>query len=712
MTQEKTLNSRVLLLVILSLLLNIVMARLVHTFEIPLFLDSTGTILAAALGGCLPGIIVGFFTNYIISMWDDITIYYTISSVMIAAAAFWLARFGAFRSLRKAILAILVFAFIGGVIGSVMTWCIFGFNIGSGISAPYSAIINSSTLFGKFLSQLFADFSIDLADKAITVLLVWTIIRLLPSSFIGAMPCDCSEPAEDHAAEGRTYRRRSISTKITMLVVGTSAILSLLALSISWHMYSKTMDRRYLAQCEASARLAASEVPGDVLSILVREGPDSPVYKRYEGRLHRIRRDMRDITALYICMMDKSGCRIIYDLEPREREAVFFGGNVRFGGDFVKYLEDFNGGRSIEPAITEGREGRVISSFIPITNLNGKCVGWAGAEISMRSIMSDRYMFITRMFALLFAASILILSFALWFAQRKLVEPLNALASAANRFAFEDESERLGNRNAIKKVKIKTGDEIEYLHEAISKTISDIFDYIDLIAEKSRDLEEKANVISEMQDNIIISFANMVENRDMNTGSHVRRTAAYVGAICGELSCDPQYAGSITPDYRRTLEKSAPLHDIGKIKIPDAILNKPGRLTPEEFDVIKGHTTAGRDILKSALIGRQEDGYLSEAQKMVYCHHERWDGKGYPCGISGSDIPLCARVMALADVFDALISRRSYKPPMDFDAAVEIIKAESGTHFDPSVVAAFLRITDKIRQIAEDNRDEEDGAKN
>ncbi|MBP5437904.1 MAG: HD domain-containing protein, partial [Treponema sp.] len=143
------------------------------------------------------------------------------------------------------------------------------------------------------------------------------------------------------------------------------------------------------------------------------------------------------------------------------------------------------------------------------------------------------------------------------------------------------------------------------------------------------------------------------------------------------------------------------LHDIGKIKISDAILNKPGKLTEEEFEVMKTHTTEGMKILSKTLLSTTGSGYLKESIDMAWCHHEWWNGKGYPRGLKGEDIPLSARIMAVADVFDALLSRRSYKEPIPFDRAIEIVKNESGTHFDPLVVAAFLNTADFLRDALE-----------
>lgn len=196
--------------------------------------------------------------------------------------------------------------------------------------------------------------------------------------------------------------------------------------------------------------------------------------------------------------------------------------------------------------------------------------------------------------------------------------------------------------------------------------------------------------ISGMQSGMITLMAEIVENRDDNTGGHIKRTAKYVEMIAEELRERGAYPAVLTDAYVRDMVVAAPLHDIGKIHIPDSILNKPGRLTEEEFAIMKTHTTAGRDLLVQATAELGEFSYLHMAIEMAESHHEWWNGKGYPVGISGEEIPLCARIMAVADVFDALTSRRCYKDEMPLEKAYAIIREESGTHFDPVVAEAFL----------------------
>ena len=199
-----------------------------------------------------------------------------------------------------------------------------------------------------------------------------------------------------------------------------------------------------------------------------------------------------------------------------------------------------------------------------------------------------------------------------------------------------------------------------------------------------------------MQSGMITLMADIVENRDDNTGGHIKRTARYVEGIAKELKRRGAYKDILTDEYMKNLVVAAPLHDIGKIHVPDSILNKPGRLTDDEFDIMKAHTTAGEELLNHAKGELGEYGYLTMAVEMATYHHEWWNGKGYPYGVGGNDIPLCARIMAVADVFDALISKRCYKDAMPLEKAFAIIREESGTHFEPEIVDAFLAVANDM----------------
>ncbi|WP_295441046.1 HD domain-containing phosphohydrolase [uncultured Thiodictyon sp.] len=219
---------------------------------------------------------------------------------------------------------------------------------------------------------------------------------------------------------------------------------------------------------------------------------------------------------------------------------------------------------------------------------------------------------------------------------------------------------------------------------------------------KNADLRVALRQIALSQDVTIVALTSLAEARDQETGQHIQRTQNYVRELALAVRTHPLYAAALDDQAIELLFKSAPLHDIGKVAIPDSILLKAGPLTPEEFEIMKSHTEHGRSAIQAAedTLGGG-NSFLRYAREIVYSHHEQWDGSGYPLGLCGEAIPLAGRLMALADVYDALISRRVYKPPMAHDQAVSIIAAKRGTHFDPALVDAFLTIQGRFAEIAQ-----------
>lgn len=216
---------------------------------------------------------------------------------------------------------------------------------------------------------------------------------------------------------------------------------------------------------------------------------------------------------------------------------------------------------------------------------------------------------------------------------------------------------------------------------------------------QTQKLLEQSNKIISIQKNTIISLANLVENRDSDTGDHVVRTSAYVEILAKKAKEDGYCSEILTDEYINLITKAAPMHDIGKIVIPDAILKKPGKLSPEEFEQIKRHTTEGRRIILDVLGNGENRDYVDIAADIATFHHEKWNGTGYPYHKSGTDIPLSARIMAIADVFDALVSPRCYKEPIPIEEAFQIIQDGKGEHFDPDLVESFLALQEPIEEI-------------
>lgn len=246
---------------------------------------------------------------------------------------------------------------------------------------------------------------------------------------------------------------------------------------------------------------------------------------------------------------------------------------------------------------------------------------------------------------------------------------------------------------------------VDYLHKPVNSVVmmARVKLHLELEAyrkELQKLVEVKTAEVLKLERITIDLLARINEYRDLDTGNHVKRTAGYVCVIMDNLPRDLPETYRISKDLYINIQKSTPLHDIGKISIPDSILHKPGKLTDEEFSVMKTHTTTGAELLQNEIKEFEGSSFLDVALEMVLTHHEKWNGTGYPCGLSGESIPISGRIMALADVYDALTSERPYKPEFPHEQAMKIIESDAGKHFDPVLTEVFIKAQEDIRKIS------------
>lgn len=253
---------------------------------------------------------------------------------------------------------------------------------------------------------------------------------------------------------------------------------------------------------------------------------------------------------------------------------------------------------------------------------------------------------------------------------------------------------------------------VDYIHKPISppvllarvathlklKEANDFLKIQNQILEKM--VKKRTMEVNQSHQATIVAMGALAEYRDPETGNHLRRTQHYIKKLAEELAKLPDFSEYLSKERIDVLFKSAPLHDIGKVGVPDSVLLKPGKLTVTEYETMKDHAIFGKNAIHEAQnqMG-SSNSFLTMSEQIAAYHHERWDGKGYPHGLAGTDIPLSARLMAIADVYDALVSKRVYKPPFPHEDAVQIIKDNSGSQFDPDIVKAFLRIADEFADI-------------
>ena len=676
---------------------NLLLNALCTALGLPLYLDTVGTVAAALMGGVLPGVLVGFATNILKALTDISSLYYGVLNVLIALAAAGIAKRRKLSKPLTCLAMIVTFTLIGGGLGSLIP--LFLENV-SFEDQSLPARIYQGLIPNRSLALLCSNLLLDLADKTLTVLIALLTVRLLPEQirthfrFSGWMqtPLTAEESSD---AKRMNFRVISLRTKILIVLSAALIAVSVAATVISLLLYRNALVRDHAEIASGAARIAASALDADAVDDWLSGAGDPQAYAETERLLYEIRDSSADILYLYVYQIRRDGCHVVFDLDTDELEGSEAGAVIPFDVSFSPYIDDLIAGNPIEPIITDDTYGRLLTAYQPVYDSAGRCVCYAAADVSMNQIGLIERNFFVEMISLFLGFFILIFVIVRWLVEYHIILPVNSIALSTDAFAYDSESARESSIERIRELKIHTGDEVENLYLAIAKTSDDSMRYV-------ADVQQKTEEISQMQKALIMVLADIVESRDKNTGAHVRKTAAYTKLILEELQRMGKYPEMLTEEYISDVINSAPLHDVGKIQVPDAILNKPARLTDEEFAVMKTHTTAGRDIISQAIKLVPNSGYLNEARNLAAFHHEKWDGSGYPTGISGEEIPLSARIMAVADVFDALVSKRSYKEPFTYEQAMEIIREGSGKHFDPTIVEAFERAGDEVRKVEEE----------
>lgn len=663
---------------IICLAVNLILSKIVSVLGLPIYLDTVGTIISAIVSGYLPGILVGLLTNLVKGITDDAALYYGVMNVLIAIAARFLYRHGWLRSVPTGLLFIIVLALIGGGFGGFLpVW-----------------------IEGLPTSGLWGDIVMDFIDKTITLQFCMLTLWLMPKKLREKVKFQTwyqnpISPEMSRELKNIESRKLSMRTKTMAMLALAMLAIGVACISISYILYHNTEVDYKTQLASSAAKTAANMIDPEMVDEYLKHGYTAEGYVETASMLKGLLDSSVHIKYIYAYRIEEDGSHVVFDMDTDTLSGEDPGTIIPHDEAFEPYMEQLLAGKKVPPMISNGRYGWLLMAYQPIYNKAGECVCYAGADISMVDLENDAREFFMEMIFLFLGFFVLVLAIGFWVTEYNIVLPVNAMALCTDVFAkHSDEDVNEGIRR-MEELGIVTGDEVENLYHSLCKMTHDTANYI-------ADIESKTDTIQKMQNALILVLADMVESRDKNTGAHVKKTAAYAREIMLSMRELGYYTNVLTDKYIYDVENSAPLHDVGKITVPDAILNKNGKLDDDEFTIMKSHTTAGEEIINRVIDQVPDSDFLKDARDLAKYHHEKWDGSGYPMGISRDNIPLAARVMAVADVFDALTSKRAYKPPFTYEKAMEIIEAGSGTHFDPQVVEAFKRIEDKVRSIQDD----------
>ena len=680
----------------IGVILNMLLSAIVSAFGLPLYLDTVGSVAAAALGGYLPGVIVGFVTNIIKSIMDPSAVYYGALNVLIALAAAWLVRRGWMKKLSGILGMIIVFTMVGGGLGAVIPWFMEGLAFDS---ESLSGVLYDMGFFNLGMAHIISSILMDLPDKVITVILAVVILRLIPKryhkliSFTWWLQTPISEEEAD-SREKVPVRVMSLQRKI-LLVLGVSlTTVATVAIATSYLIYQRTIIREHMRIAKGTAEIAAGSLDGDLIDSYLENGEDAAGYDESKQVLANILDSSTDISYIYVYKLAEDGCHVVFDIDTETTQGAKLGSVIPFDEGIAGNLPEFMAGKEVEPVITDDEYGYMLTAYQPVYSSDGRCVCYVGADVDMKQLTVMERSFLVEMISLFLGFFIMLCVFVIWLTKYHIILPVNTITGYVDKFsASEDSQEKLDEDvKNIGSIGVHTGDEVERLYQSIRGLTQNQ-------AEQMRSIRHFSEETARMQDGLIITMADLVESRDSDTGAHIQKTAAYVEIIVEKLKEKGYYTKEITPKFMSDVVRSAPLHDIGKINISDTILNKPGKLTDEEFAIMKTHTTAGKKIMEKVIETVEGENYLAEARNMAAYHHERWDGRGYPEGLSGEEIPLSARIMAVADVFDALTSPRVYKPAFPLEKALSILQEGAGSQFDPRCIEVFMEALPEVEVV-------------
>lgn len=682
---------------IITIILNLLLGFICVKIGLPPLFAIAGSMVIAILAGYMPAVWVVLISHLIISYFIEDFLDYSLINILIIIVTAYYAQKGHFKKPSKVISYVLITALIsagvstlivietGGVDESVLESNI---AIGDVTATPMGLLVISMVLI--FLTAI--------PVQLICIVFSIFVIKIIPEDInnilkeFGWLQKPISEDEIERLDKTKT---RVISTKTVFIIaiISTSLTVLLFVAAIGSRLFIDHTKQEHEKIAVGVSEMVAKIINGNRIDEYIASGGQGPEYEKIVTELESIRNISKDIEYVYVYKIMPDGCHVIFDLDTEEVEAADVGEVVPFDPTFEKYVPTLLEGGEIETFVSDDFYGWLLTSYTPVYNSQGETVCYAGCDISMDYLSNYTRQFFIRLLIMCIGIIIVIIVTGLWIAKFRIIYPVKSMVERSRFFNYDNEEARKANVELLEDLKIVTGDEIERLYNSFLQVTKDSM-------KSFSTMQQKSDYIEKVQANLIVILADMVENRDESTGDHIKKTSMYTLIIMRQMRQNGIHTKELTDEFIDNVYKSAPLHDIGKIRITDAILNKPGKLTPEEFEIMKLHSTYGGEIITRLIESLTQASYLEIARDIALYHHEKWDGSGYPEGLKGEEIPLSARIMAVADVFDALISDRVYKKAFTFEKAVDIIQEDSGTHFDPDVVKAFIDAIDEVRETA------------
>ncbi len=693
-----------ILWLLLGIAINVISLCLAAHFGLPLYFDAIGTILISMVWGSLPGITTAVVTNIIYSYFSRDSLCYALIGVFVAIRA---AQFAGNddKGVKKTICFIADLALVTGILGTCLQYLLIGKAQFSYVADTAKAMAGDSGVL-LFMSTVLIEIVLNLVDKGLSVLFVLLLIHFVPKKTIEKhwnsrwKQTPLTSREIDEIINDKRDGETSLRLKVVKLMVLVAVLISVVLGAVSARINYEEALKEGRDTVVNVTKVAASLMEPSYFEQFLKDEKPVPEYTnlkyvQYNDILISIRESFQDIEYLYVYDIREDGCHIVFDTDETFQSDGVVGEKLEFDEAFMPLVPDLLAGKEIDVQENNGQYGYFITAYEPIYDNEGRPTSYyVGADIAMESFYRYIAGFVIRMVLSFSGFFALIVSYGLWMASHSLVFPISVIEKRIDSFvkSLDDQKTIDESVKKLEKADIHTGDELQRLYRSVREMSN-------TVAEQMRSIRILTRSNEKMQRGLIITMADIVENQSIASRSHISRTTAYVRVIMSELRRKGYYSEKLTDKYMSDVEMTAPLYDIGKIKIPDSILGKQGALDDDEKEIMKTHTTAGKKILDNAISTVEGENYLKEARNMAAYHHENWDGTGYPIGLHGEVIPLSARIMAVADSFEELTYPKAFMKALTPLEALENIKEGSGTRFDPKCAEAFSDAFTEVRNI-------------
>ncbi len=470
---EKLFTRQTIALALAGLLLNLFLTRLVTVLHAPLYLDTVGSIVVGALAGPLPGMAVAFLSNVVRALADPITQYYGVLAVLIALCAACFSARGWLRSKAGCAAAAVCFLCIGGVMGSGLTWLLYG-GMGEGISAPYAQWLYTRGL-SVFWAQFLADVVIDTVDKFLTMLLVYQFLRHYPRRLYDCFPLSYLYDRDDEAQhqvwcrQRSHYRVHSVHTRVVSLLALSVLALGTLSTTVGVLYYQRAERQQYIIKASDAARQAAQLIDSRRVAAYLEQGRNAEGYVETEQKLYALYRNTTNLSYLYVYQVREDGNHVVFDLDTSKIPGDKPGARIDFDPDFVKYRPQMLLGAYIPPVLSHSKYGWLITAYYPIRNDLGTTVAYACADIATMQYVRGILSYIIQLIGVQFTVCMLILALTIQLVRRRVVDPINTIVQQSIAFDSMNPERWLTSAQWLERVPVTTGDEIETLYQTVCK---------------------------------------------------------------------------------------------------------------------------------------------------------------------------------------------------------------------------------------------------